>query len=325
MMFQEAAASAQAPAGASGGAVRWSLFGLSPETQTKLLVSAGVLAGLVIARRLFLRVVDRRLVDRTAVYRWSKVSNYAAFAVGLVVILQVWFTALRSIGTFLGLLSAGLAIALKDPIADLAGWIFILWRKPFELGDRIQIADRAGDVVDTRLFSFTIMEIGNWVAADQSTGRLIHVPNAKVFTEPLANYTASFPFLWNELPVRLTFESNWQKAKRILTEIVEEATDGMSEEAEETLRSTSRRFLIHYSKLTPMVYTSVESDGVVLSIRYLCPPRRRRGSAHELWERILDAFAQHDDIVFAYPAHRVYVAGEGREMGAVVPGMDRSV
>ena len=94
---------------------------------------------------------------------------------------------LRSLGTFLGLLSAGLAIALKDVVASMAGWIFILWRRPFQLGDRIQIGDRAGDVVDLRLFQFTLLEIGNWVDADQSTGRSIHVPNGAVFTEPLFN------------------------------------------------------------------------------------------------------------------------------------------
>ncbi|MGY8778909.1 MAG: mechanosensitive ion channel domain-containing protein, partial [Longimicrobiales bacterium] len=92
-----------------------------------------------------------------------KASANVAFAIAALFLTQVWFTALRSVGTFLGLLSAGLAISLKDLVADLAGWAFIAWRRPFELGDRIQIGDHAGDVVDRSLFQFTIMEIGNWV------------------------------------------------------------------------------------------------------------------------------------------------------------------
>jgi hypothetical protein len=75
--------------------------------------------------------------------------------------------------TFLGLVAAGIAVALKDPLTNLAGWLFILWRRPFTAGDRVQIGEHKGDVIDLRLFRFTLLEIGNWVHADQSTGRLL--------------------------------------------------------------------------------------------------------------------------------------------------------
>ncbi|HAW79639.1 MAG TPA: mechanosensitive ion channel protein MscS, partial [Balneola sp.] len=68
---------------------------------------------------------------------------------------------------YFGLLSAGLAIALKDPVTDLAAWMFIIWRKPFDVGDRIELGKSKGDVIDIRPFKFTILEIGNWVDADQ--------------------------------------------------------------------------------------------------------------------------------------------------------------
>ncbi len=286
----------------------------TPEFLTKVLVSAGVVIALVVIRRLVIRLVDARIENSTTLYWWSKASGYAVFAVSLLFVVPIWVTEFRSIGTFLGLLTAGLAIALKDLVADLAGWVFILWRKPFELGDRIEIAGRAGDVVDIRLFAFTIMEIGNWVDADQSTGRMIHVPNAKVFTDSLGNYTSGFPFLWNELGVMVTFESDWRAAKQILKEIVEEVTEGIPQRAERTLRTTSRRFLIHYSKLTPIVYTNVKDSGVMLSVRYLCDPRARRGTAEGIWERILDRFAENDAIDLAYPTQRVFLNPiEGQE------------
>lgn len=301
------------------GVVPTVIPGISAETESKILVSAIVVALLLFARRGILAVVDRRIDDPTLQYKWSKISGYVAFAVGVLAVVQIWLEAMRSLGTFLGLLSAGLAIALKDLVADLAGWVFILWRRPFDLGDRIQLGDHAGDVVDIRIFAFTIMEIGNWVGADQSTGRMIHMPNAKVFTEPLANYTASFPFLWNELKVLVTFESDWKRAKEILTTISMEETEGVSKEAERTLRQTQKRFLIHYRKLTPVVYTTVEDSGVLLTIRYLCRPRQRRGTAEAIWERILEAFAEHDDIDLAYPTQRVYLNPvEGKE-GARAP------
>jgi small-conductance mechanosensitive channel len=290
------------------------LPGISAETQWNIVLTLLVALALVLVRRAMLIVVDRRVRDRAARYRWSKVTAYGTFVVGVLVLVQVWFTAIRSLGTFLGLLSAGLAIALKDLVADLAGWMFILWRRPFEPGDRIQIGAHAGDVVDIRIFAFTVMEIGNWVAADQSTGRLIHLPNQSVFTQPLANYTASFPFLWNELPVTVTFESDWRRAKELLETIAREEVGDVAAEAERTLTQTSQRFLIHYRTLTPAVYTEVIDSGVNLTIRYLCHPRKRRGTAEALWERILDRLHAEDGIDFAYPTHRVFLnALEGKE------------
>src|SRR3989441_12617332 len=110
---------------------------------------------------------------------------------------------------------SGLAIALKDPVTNLAGWIFIVWRRPFEVSDRVEIGGHKGDVIDIRLLQFTLNEIGNWVNADQSSGRIIHIPNGKVFTEPVANYDKGFKYIWNEVPVLVTFESDWRQAKAI--------------------------------------------------------------------------------------------------------------
>ena len=154
------------------------------------------------------------------------------------------------------------------------------------------------------------MEIGNWVDADQSTGRLIHVPNAKVFTEPLANYVAGFPYLWNELPILITLESDWRRAKEIVDELAEDQTIDITREAHKPRRDGEERFLIRYRKLTPVVYVSVQDSGVLLSLRYLCRPRERRGSASELWERILDAFDAEPSVTLAYPTQRVNLSRE---------------
>jgi small-conductance mechanosensitive channel len=181
-----------------------------------------------------------------------------------------------------------------------------MFRRPFGVGDRIQIGDDAGDVIDLRVFQFTLMEIGNWVDADQSTGRIIHIPNGKVFTEALANYSKGFQYIWNEIPVLLTFESNWQKAKEILIRIVTEDSEALSKRAAEKVEDASRKFMIFYAKPTPAVFTSVKDSGVLLTMRYLCDPRNRRVSAEAIWEHILEEFAKCDDIDFAYPTRRYY-------------------
>ena len=93
----------------------------------------------------------------------------------------------------------------------MAGWLFIVGKRPFTVGDRIEVDGSAGDVIDVSLFQFTMLEIGNWVDADQSTGRIIHVPNRFAFNKSLANFTQSFGFIWNEANVLITFESDWER------------------------------------------------------------------------------------------------------------------
>ncbi len=281
-------------------------LGISGTTFARILFSLVVIVLVWIVRRLVLRIALRRSEDPKLRYQWSKASAYVGFFLALVLVAQIWVEGLREVGTFLGLLSAGLAIALKDLLANLAGWGFILWRRPFELGDRIEISGHAGDVIDIRIFQFTMLEIGNWVDADQSTGRVIHIPNAQVFTSSTANYTAQFEYVWNEIAVLVTFESNWKKAKQILQRIAQEVAGDLTKEAEGAMRKAARKFLIHYRTLTPTVYTDVKDSGVNLTLRYLCLPRTRRSTGQAIWEAILEAFSAESDIDFAYPTQRLY-------------------
>jgi small-conductance mechanosensitive channel len=272
----------------------------------KFILTLLLLVALWATRRVVLRVVEPRVDDPRTRYQWTKVTSYIVSTVGLLTVGAVWLSGLRSIGTFLGLLSAGLAIALKDVVADLAAWLFIVFRRPFEVGDRIQIGPNAGDVVDLTLFQFTILEIGNWVEADQSTGRIIHVPNALVFTQPLANYTAEFQYIWNEIGITVTFESDWRRAAEVLREVAARGAGGHAAEAEAQLRRATRKFFIRYSHLTPVVYTEIRPNGVLLTLRYLCPARARRGTAAELNEMILEAFGGEAAVQIAYPTSRLF-------------------
>jgi len=271
-----------------------------------LLVTVLLVIGLWALRRGILRVVEARVDDARTRYQWAKVTSNVATILGVLAIGTIWLTGLRSLGTFLGLLSAGLAIALKDVIADLAAWLFIVARRPFEVGDRVQIGVHAGDVVDLTLFQFTLLEIGNWVDADQSTGRVIHVPNALVFTVPLANYTQEFEYIWNEVAVTVTFESDWRRAREVLRTIASDRLGTHVEAAEGQLRRATRKFFIQYTHLTPAVYAEIRPNGVLLTVRYLCPARARRGTAADLQEAILDAFAAEPGVQLAYPTHRVF-------------------
>lgn len=280
--------------------------GLSQDLQIKILKTLGLLLTLWIVNRIILRIVFRQSEDVVYRYRWRKTQGYILIIIGIFVLAQVWITEFTSVSTFLGLLSAGVAIALKDPITDIAGWLFILWRKPFEVGDRVQIGQNKGDVIDVRIFQFTLIEVGNWVDADQSTGRIMHVPNAQIFNQALANYTARFNYIWHEIGVLITFESNWKKAKAALERIVLEKAEHISGEAELRIKEATKKYMIFYKNVRPIVYTSVKDSGVMLTMRFMCNPRQRRKFENDIWEEVLETFGKTTDIDFAYPTQRFY-------------------
>jgi len=188
----------------------------------------------------------------------------------------------------------------------MAGWMFLLWRKPFVVGDRIQIGENRGDVIDIRLFKFSMLEIGEWVHADQSTGRILHIPNHKAFTESIANYTSDFDFIWNEIEVTVTFESNWIKAKKILEDVANEHLEDFVKDAEKQIQKASRSYLIRYNYLTPIVYSDVVGNGVRLTLRHLTNARKRRRTSMLIWEDILLKFQAETDVAFAYKTYRIY-------------------
>ncbi|MGM0475156.1 MAG: mechanosensitive ion channel family protein, partial [Bacteroidota bacterium] len=234
--------------------------GITPENQTKILYSIIILLVLGAIRFATLKLVWRFTEDPKSRYTWKRTVSFIIGFLTVILIGSVWIRAIGQFGAFLGLLTAGLAIALKDPLTNIAGWIFLLARKPFVVGDRIQIGDHMGDVIDLRMFQFTLLEIGNWVHADQSTGRIIHVPNAMIFTRAQSNYSAGFKFIWNEIPVLVTFESEWKRAKEILQKIVNHHAESLSADAERKIIEASKKYMIFYQYLTPIVYTSVEES-----------------------------------------------------------------
>ncbi len=281
-------------------------FGLSHDAQEKIIASVVAVIFLLVIRWVIRKIIASRIKDLHLRYKWKKFTGYTLAIIGFLIVGRIWFEGVQSIATFLGLLSAGIAIALKDVLMNFAGWGFLLWRKPFEVGDRIQIGQFAGDVIDIRIFQFTIMEIGNWVDADQSTGRIIHIPNGKIFSEPQGNYTKGFKYIWDEIQVNLTFESNWKKAKELLLNIGEKQTGHLKTLAEEKLKDASEKFLIYYQKLSPAVYVTITEKGTRLILRFLCEPRQRRVVENEIWQDVLNAYTQHKDIEFAYPTQRFY-------------------
>ena len=283
---------------------------VTPDIFEKILITIGILIILFAAKSVILFIVRKKTDDLKQHHHFRRMARYVFVFLSAILILKVWVSGHESLSTFLGLLSAGVAIAMHDSVANLVGWVFIIWRKPFNVGERIEIGGQKGDVIDIRLFQFSMIEIGNWVDAQQSTGRILHIPNSKVLRETLANYEAGFKFIWHEIPVLVTFESDWKKAKAILEEIINNKNFNESDFAKKQIRQSSKKYFIFYSKLTPIVYTTVKDSGVMLTIRYISKVRQIRFAEQTIWEEILDKFGNESDIDLAYPTTRFYTIAE---------------
>jgi small-conductance mechanosensitive channel len=284
-----------------------------------LLETAALFVGYLVVARLGRRLVSGVVGDASLRFQVNKAVGYLVAALAFALTLKIWFRGFTGLATYFGLLSAGLAIALQDPVANFAGWIFLIVRRPFSIGDRIQIGQHTGDVVDIRPFRFVMMEVGNWVKADQSTGRVIHVPNALIFKNPIANYDEAFGYVWNELEVTVSMESDWKAAKAELLRIVTDHAEHLTADVAERIRLAADKLHIRFGKLTPVVWTAVAENGVRLTARYLCKPRERRGSASEIWESVLEAFEKMPRVDFAYPTTRVFDHATEGKAGAT-PG-----
>lgn len=284
-------------------------FGFSTDTQVKLVASAIVVIGLLLTRWLVLRSIQQRFEETWVSYRARKVATYTATVFGIAALAYIWIDAFNDLATFLGLLSAGIAIALADVLKNMAGWVYILARRPFRVGDRVEIDGSKGDVVDIRLFRFSLMEVGKWVQAEQSTGRLIHVPNGLLFTQQVANYTEGFPYIWSEIPILITFESDRRLARRLIEQAVAERVPDLEKSAGDQIRKTAHTYHLKIGALTPITYLEVKDSGVQLTCRFLVPVRQQRHVLEEVWDAVLDRFDEAPEVELAYPTVRTFFSG----------------
>lgn len=284
-------------------------FGISASTQGKLAASLAVVVAALIGRALVLRAVHRSTDDTELLYRSGKLATYTTTIVAGLILGWIWLSAFSNVATYIAVVSAGLAIALADVLKNVAGWGYIVVRRPFRVGDRIEIDGTKGDVLDIRLFRFTVAEVGNWVDAEQSTGRLIHIPNGSLFAQQVANYTEGFEFIWHEVPVLVTFESEWKHAEEILLDIVRNTAPDIEARAGARIRQAARNYQIKIGVLTPTVYLTVKDSGVMLTARFLTDVRSRRGIEQRVWRRVLEEFAAAGDVHLAYPTVRTYLEG----------------
>jgi small-conductance mechanosensitive channel len=244
-------------------------------------------------------LIKRKIHETKERYTVRKAISTILSVLTFAAILAVWFYETTTLVVAYGILSAGVAIALQDVLKNIVGGIIIILTAPFKAGDRIQVENDTGDVLDIKLFYTTMMEIREWIDGDQYSGRLIQMPNSFILNKTVKNYTKDFSFIWDEIHLMLTYDSNWKKAQEIALKIAHEITNPFNLSAKNELSNMEEKYLIHPSDIEEKIYTKITDNWIDMRLRFVVDPRQRRNIRNSLNEKILEAFSQEKDIKIA--------------------------
>lgn len=276
----------------------------------KLLVFLALAVLLYLLARVVREGLARNIEDVNRRHILRKWVGYAYAVLLVLVAVALFADSLAGLGTVLALLLAGVAVALQDILRSFVGWLYLSSRAGIEVGSRIEVDGALGDVIDVGVLKTTLLEVGNLVYGRQSTGRLLTVPNYRILTEAVYASAAESPFVWQEVKITVTYESDWTQAESLLRAIGDEMHAEIAPELAEGFRRLERRYAFKYGTLTPIVYVSLADSGVDLTLRFLVHVRRRRGSVDRVSRRILASFAEHPEVELAYPTYRLFRLGE---------------
>lgn len=232
-------------------------------------IVAGLCAALVgvVAVRLVQRVATRYIANKNARYRARKAIGVIGYLTATLILAAVFSERLGRLTVVFGVAGAGIAFALQEVIASIAGWAAVSFGGFYKIGDRVQLGGIKGDVIDIGLLRTTLMEVGAWVDGDLYNGRVVRVANSFIFKEPVLNYSGDFPFLWDEITVPIRFGSDLPRAQAILEGAAQRITEGYQEEAGRIWKEIQLRFPLEDATTKTLVTLIFDHNWVTFTVR----------------------------------------------------------
>ncbi|MFC1996146.1 mechanosensitive ion channel family protein [Chloroflexota bacterium] len=265
----------------------------------KLFLSLVVVVATLIIYRTIRNALKRRVKDATRLQSMRvAVRNVLAVADFLIVAL-IWLPTGNNLTTALGILGAGLAIASQELIGSLAAGVNIWVGNIYRVGDRVRIGDVIGDVMDISLARTTVMEVGEWVKADQYTGRVVNVANRVVWTNPVYNFTQHWGYLWDEITLPISYESDWQLAAELMLEHGQTYTAELQSDAEAKLSRMIDRYPLKDTKVEPTLYLAMTDNWIEMTLRFVVDAQERRRVKDEMHRDLLQHFQAEENITVA--------------------------
>lgn len=234
------------------------------------------------------RSVGRYIKDIDTRYRARKFIAFVGYLIGIVIALALFSDKLGGLTVVLGVAGAGIAFALQEVIASVAGWVAISLGNFYSPGDRVQLSGIRGDVIDVSILRTTLMEVGEWVASDLYTGRVVRIANSFVFKEPVFNYSAGFPFLWDEIVLPVKYGSDWGAARDMLRGLVNEVLVDYAAQVKDSWLSMVRQYRVEEANVEPMITLRATDSWIEFTVRYVVDYRKRRWMKDHLFTRILE-------------------------------------
>ena len=265
----------------------------------RLLLSVVVVVVTLILYRTIRRAIRERVKDATRLQSMRVAVRNVLAVVGFVVIALIWLPSGNNLLTALGILGAGLAIASQEMVGSLVAGLNIWVGNIFRVGDRVRVGEVVGDVMDISLLRTTVMEVGDWVKADQYTGRVVTVANRMVWVSPVYNYTRHWGYLWDEITLPITYESDWQRAAEIMLEHGQRYTEEMQADAEAKLSRMLDRYPLKETKVEPTLYLAMTDNWIELTLRFVVDAQERRGVKDRLHRDLLQHFQAEEKIAVA--------------------------
>ena len=262
----------------------------NPHVRRLGLAMAGVMIISVVSR-LAKRSLPRYLPGSDSRYYARKIITFLGYFGALILVASVFRDSLGGLSVAIGVASAGIAFALQEVIASVAGWIAISFGGFYETGDRVQLGGIRGDIIDIGILRTTLMELGEWVESDLYTGRIVRIANSFVFKAPVFNYSGDFPFLWDEIKVPVKYGSDHRLARRILERVVQEVVSNeTTEQAIRAWKGMVSKYLVENARVDPAVTLVITDNWMEFTIRYVVDYKIRRLTKDRLYTRILDEF-----------------------------------
>lgn len=220
-------------------------------------------------------------------YKAKKLVNFIGYFLVVVMITIVYSDKLGGLTVALGVAGAGIAFALQEVIASVAGWLANMFGGFYKVGDRVQLGGIKGDVIDIGVLRTTIMETGQWVDGDLYNGRIVRIANSFVFKEPVFNYSGDFPFLWDEIKIPIMFGSDYDLARNILLSTAQKTVGDYTETSQRRWEYMVNKYMIEHASTEPMVTVVVNDNWVEYTLRYTVDFKKRRSTKDLLFTRIL--------------------------------------
>jgi small-conductance mechanosensitive channel len=220
--------------------------------------------------------------DPKAVYSFRKAVSILLIITCAMAILVIWIDETPILLVSFGLVAAAIAVSLQDIFKNFVGGLIIFSTGLYGVGDRVDIGGKLGDVVDVGIMYTTMMEIKGWLEGEQVTGRLTTVPNGHVLNTAVNNYTKDFSFVWDELLLPITYESDWKGAIEVMMTVATSFSGEQSKLADQQLETISGKYYITKTMVEPIAYMKMTDNWVEVAVRYIVSPRERRSTKSKM-------------------------------------------